>query len=177
MSSSKLLSMRQNFYAIAVGTAAGVTSGLVGWGGAQIIIPSMLYPSPLASYSQLSATGISLTSLSFSSCSSGYRFWVDNQVNIPLALSIGLPAVISARVGTHLAKKLSGDALELFFNGFSLLLIPTHLWVQRIRHNATYETHADTEDDNANIESKEMAKIEEDIMKDDVPSWILKFAP
>ena len=67
-----------------------------------------------------------------SSISSGYRFWSDNQVNIPLALSIGLPAVVSARVGSHIAK-LSGNALELFFNGFSLLLIPTHLWIQKIR--------------------------------------------
>ena len=37
-------------YAVGVGTAAGITSGLVGWGGAQIIIPSMLYPSLLANY-------------------------------------------------------------------------------------------------------------------------------
>jgi len=123
----------RHVYAVGIGTAAGITSGLVGWGGAQIIIPSMLYPSPLASYSQLSATGISLSSLSLSSISSGYRFWSDNQVNIPLALSIGLPAVVSARIGSHIAKKSSGNALELFFNGFSLLLIPTHLWIQKIR--------------------------------------------
>ena len=83
-------------------------------------------------------------------------------MNIPLALSIGLPAVLSARVGTHLAKKLSGDALELFFYGFSLLLIPTHLWVQKIRHNATSAaaTDANIEDDHANIECTKMAEIE-----------------
>merc|ERR1719183_3140171 len=108
-SMSSKLSIMRHAYAVGVGTAAGITSGLVGWGGAQIIIPSMLYPSPLASYSQLSATGISLSSLSLSSISSGYRFWSDNQVNIPLALSIGLPAVVSARVGSHIAKKLSGN--------------------------------------------------------------------
>ena len=130
---SSKLSMMRHAYAVGVGTAAGITSGLVGWGGAQIVIPSMIYPSPLANYSQLSATGISLSSLSLSSISSGYRFWSDNQVNIPLALSIGLPAVVSARIGSHIAKKLSGNALELFFNGFSLLLIPTHLWIQKIR--------------------------------------------
>ncbi|KAL7532530.1 hypothetical protein ACHAWF_004170 [Thalassiosira exigua] len=132
MNSSKLSLMR-HAYALAVGTVAGVTSGLVGWGGAQIVIPSMSYPGPLASYSQLSATGIALSSLSLSSLSSGYRFWTDDQVNVPVAVMIGLPAVFSARVGTRLAKRLSGDALQLFFNGFSLLLIPTHFWIQRRR--------------------------------------------
>jgi len=118
---------------MAVGATAGLTAGLVGWGAAQVIIPSMIYPSPLASYSQLSATGISLSALSLSSISSGYRFWTDNKVNIPIALGIGIPAVFSARVGSHFAKKLSGNALELFFNGFSLVLIPTHFWIQQRR--------------------------------------------
>ena len=141
-------------YAVGVGTAAGITSGLVGWGGAQIVIPSMSYPSPLASYSQLSATGISLSSLSLSSISSGYRFWSDNQVNIPMALSIGLPAVVSARVGSHIAKKLSGNALELFFNGFSLLLIPTHLWIQKIRSERDELDVVDIDKDKEDTASK-----------------------
>lgn len=29
------------------------------------------------------------------------------------------------------AKKLSGDALALFFNGFSMVMIPTHFWIQK----------------------------------------------
>lgn len=132
MSSSKLAFLRHG-YAMAVGTAAGVTSGLVGWGGAQVTIPSMSHPGLLASYSQLAATGISLTSLSLSSVSSGYRFWMDGRVDVPLALGIGLPALASARVGSQIAKRLSGNALQLFFNGFSLLLIPTHFWIQQQR--------------------------------------------
>ena len=44
---------------------------------------------------------------------------------------IGVPAVLSARVGSVWAKKLSGDALALFFNGFSMVMIPTHFWIQK----------------------------------------------
>ena len=122
--SAKLRFMR-HAYATAVGTAAGAAVGIVGWGGAQVIVPSMTYPGPLASYSQLSATGISLSSLSVSAVSSGYKFWKDELVDIPLAMVIGVPAVVSARIGSRFAKKMSGDALALFFNGL------VHFWIQQ----------------------------------------------
>mmetsp|Transcript_41814 Transcript_41814/g.75306 ORF Transcript_41814/g.75306 Transcript_41814/m.75306 type:complete len:301 (+) Transcript_41814:134-1036(+) len=125
------LQFQRRLYAIAVGATAGATVGMVGWGGAQVIIPSMTLSSPFAGLSQLSASGVSLASLSVSTMSSGYKFWQENCVNIPLALAIGIPAVLSARVGSHFAKKLSGDALMLFFNGFSIILIPTHFWIQQ----------------------------------------------
>ncbi|CAJ1956323.1 unnamed protein product [Cylindrotheca closterium] len=122
---------KRNLYAFTVGTAAGCAVGLCGWGGAQVIIPSMTLPMSFANYSQLSATGISLSSLSVSTLSSGYRFWEKDRVHLPIVLAIGIPAVFSARVGSHIAKKLSGDALALFFNGFSIVLIPTHFYIQK----------------------------------------------
>ena len=94
----------------------GATVGLVGWGGAQVIIPSMTASYPFAGLSQLAATGVSLASLSVSTITSGYKFWHDNRVDIPLlalALAIAFPSVISARVGSHFAKKMIGDALAL----------------------------------------------------------------
>lgn len=127
---------QRSVFAFAVGVTAGGTVGLVGWGGAQVILPSMTTTayrsvSSVAGYSQLTATGISLTSLSVSTISSGLRFWQDDRVCVPIALAVGLPAVVSARCGSHLAHRLSGDALALFFNGFSIVLIPTHFWIQR----------------------------------------------
>ena len=121
----------RNLYATAVGALAGTTFGIVGYGGAQVIIPFMTFPFPIANYSQLSATGISLSSLSISALTSGYQFWHQECVNIQLAMIIGVPAVLSARVGSMYAKKLSGDALALFFNGFSMVMIPTHFWIQK----------------------------------------------
>jgi len=123
--------LMRHAYAMAVGATAGATVGIVGWGGAQVIIPAMTHPGSYANFSQLSATGITLSSLSLSVIASGYKFWHEGRVNIPLAMAIGFPAVISARIGSHFAKKLSGDALALFFNGFNLVLIPTHFWIQQ----------------------------------------------
>lgn len=127
------LGLLRHAYALSVGTAAGATVGIVGWGGAQVVIPSLTLRIPVASYSQLSATGISLSSLSVSSVSSGCEFWRDGRVDVMTAAAIGLPAVFSARVGTRLAKRMSGDALELFFNGCSLVLMPMHFWIQQRR--------------------------------------------
>ena len=51
---------------------------------------------------------------------------------VPIAMSIAVPAVISARFGTvYLAQRLSSNALALFFNAFSVILIPTHFWIQQ----------------------------------------------
>lgn len=128
---STTLQLTRKLYATAVGSAAGATVGMVGWGGAQVIIPLMTHPSNFANFTQLSATGISLSSLSLSTVSSGLKFWHEDKVNLPIAFAIGLPAVMSAYVGSHIAKKISGDALSLFFNGFSIVLIPTHFWIQQ----------------------------------------------
>jgi uncharacterized membrane protein YfcA len=116
MSFSSILSKiqpKRNLYAFTVGTAAGCAVGLCGWGGARVIIPSMSLPVSFANYSQLSAAGISLSSLSVSTLSSGYRFWEKYRIHLPMMLAIGIPAVLSARVGSRIAKKLSGDTLAL----------------------------------------------------------------
>lgn len=60
----------RHLYAICVGGVAGATVGVVGWGGGQVIIPAMTLSASVG-LSQLSATGVSLTSLSISAVSSG----------------------------------------------------------------------------------------------------------
>ena len=120
----------------------GSTIGLVGWGGAQVIIPGMTYKyQNLGLFngiglSQLSATGISLSCLSLSTISSSIQFIKDNKLNIEIACCIGIPSTISARLSTiYIAKRLSNDALALFFNGASIILIPTHFIIQQRRKN------------------------------------------
>lgn len=141
MSTNKLkLCLERSAYAFAVGTISGGVVGLCGWGGAQVMIPSMTLPVRCANYSQLSASGISLSSLSVSTMSSGYRYWQEGCINLPIVLALGIPAVISARLGSHIAKKLSSDALALFFNSFSIVLIPIHYYIQqRAGHLANQE--------------------------------------
>jgi len=124
------LHVKQHMYGFAVGTLAGTTFGLVGWGGAAIVIPLLTIATPIANLSQLSATGVSLSTLSMSTLSSGYKYWNNDCVNLPLVLLISIPSMIAARVGTHVARKLSNDALALLFNGSNLVLLPAHFWIQ-----------------------------------------------
>ena len=122
----------RHLWAFGSGVVAGGTIGAVGWGGAQVLIPSLTWsPHPLVpGLPQLAATGVSLVSLSFSTLTTGFQFWKDDHVHVPVALMIGIPAVVSARVGTLWAKKLSGPTLTLIFNIGSIILIPTHFWIQ-----------------------------------------------
>jgi uncharacterized membrane protein YfcA len=93
-----------------------------------VIIPGMTHPT--MAMSQLSATGISLSSLSVSVVTSGFHFLQEDRVAVETALAIAIPSILSARLGTVLAHRLSGEALSLIFNGSSLLLIPTHFFIQ-----------------------------------------------
>jgi uncharacterized membrane protein YfcA len=115
---------KRHLYAFGAGSVAGAMVGTVGWGGAQVLIPALTAKHSLANAPQLAATGVSLTSLSWSTVSMGWEFWHENKVHVPLALMIGIPAVVSARIGTQLAKRLSGDALELIFNCSRYVTLP-----------------------------------------------------
>ena len=130
-SSSLFQQLPRHVYSFTAGLAAGGTIGAVGWGGAQVLIPALTWPHPtVAGLSQLSATGVSLTSLGFSTVTTGYQFWQDDQVQTQVAVMVGIPAVLSARAGTQWAKRLSGRRLALMFNIGSIVLIPTHFWIQ-----------------------------------------------
>lgn len=122
---------------------SNIAVGIVGWGGGQIIIPAFTYSHPIANIPQLSATGLSLSGLALSSLSSGSKFWREKSVNIPIALSIGVPAVASSLIGSQIAKRLSGNVLALVFNGFSIVSIPVFFWIQQRRASKHYEDDND----------------------------------
>lgn len=124
-------SLRRHLYSLVIGSAAGATVGLVGWGGAQIIIPAMAWPNPAyAGLTQLAATGVCLASLSVSTATSGWEYWRKGSVDAPLAATIGASSALSAQWGTRLARRLSGRSLALVFDGLSMVFIPTHYWIQ-----------------------------------------------
>jgi uncharacterized membrane protein YfcA len=117
--------------ASAIGFIAGGTLGLVGWGGGQIIIPSLT--SPWIGLSQIAATGTSLTSLSFAATVAASKFLWHDQAHLYTAVCISIPSIVAARFGARLAGKLNGEVHALIFNGLSLLLLPTHFYVQQRR--------------------------------------------
>lgn len=120
---------RRHAYAASVGFTGGACVGLVGWGGAQFIIPGMTHS--LMGLSQLASTGVSLVSLSVSTCSSAAKFVMDDSANLQVAAMMAVPSIVTARFGAKLAARLSDDVLQLAFNAASCLLIPTHFLVQR----------------------------------------------
>lgn len=125
------LHVKQKIYGFSVGCLSGTTFGLVGWGGAAIVTPLLTIPTPVANMSQFSASGVTLSTLAVSTISSGYKYWKNDCVDLNLALCIAIPSMIAARAGTHLARKLSNDTLALIFNGSSVIMIPTHYWIQQ----------------------------------------------
>ena len=119
----------RHVYASAVGFSGGTCVGLVGWGGAQFIIPGMTHP--LMGLSQLAATGVSLCSLSCSTVTSAASFIANDSVSISTAAAIAIPSIASARIGARWAARMPDDVLQLAFNAASVILIPTHFLVQR----------------------------------------------
>jgi uncharacterized membrane protein YfcA len=101
-----------------------------GWGGAQIIKPSL---TSLLSLSQIAANGASLASLSVAGTVGATKFLLEDRVDLLIAASIAVPSVMSARVGVVLAQRMSSEVLALIFNGMSVVLIPTHFLVQEYR--------------------------------------------
>ena len=114
-----------------IGLAAGATLGLVGWGGAQVIQPSLTHPA--LGLSQLAASGVSLASLSVAVCAGASRFAAADNADLLLAAAVGLPSIAGAALGSRVAARMSSAALALVFNGGSVLLLPTHFAVQRWR--------------------------------------------
>lgn len=111
-------------------TFVGLTLGLCGWGGAQVIKPG------LTSYlgvGQLAANGTSLTSLSFAATTSAGNFFFSGNADMATAITIAIPSMIGARIGIRIAQKLSSEVLSLIFNGMSVIMIPMHFMVQEHR--------------------------------------------
>lgn len=115
----------------AAGFVGGALIGLVGWGGAQVVIPSLHHPVVGATGAQ--AAAVSLCALSMSAVTGGVAYALDNSADLLVAGAIGAPAMLGARQGVRIASKLSTAASGAIFNGLSVIMIPTHFAVQHYR--------------------------------------------
>ena len=116
----------------AIGFGGGCCVGLVGWGGAQIVVPGLTHPA-LGGLSQLAASGISVLSQSVAATAGSLNYLQAGVVDLQTAGAIALPSIVGARAGVALARRLQPDLHALIFNGMSVLLLPTHFVVQRWR--------------------------------------------
>ncbi len=101
----------------AVGTAAGLFSGLFGVGGGAVIVPLLVL---WLGYGEKEATGTSLAAIAGiaavgAAIQAGY-----GNVDVGRALLVGLPAVGGVLFGTWLQQRLRAELIGLLF---ALLLI------------------------------------------------------
>lgn len=116
--------MTQYLGLILVGLAAGTLSGLLGIGGATIIIPALIY---IYKMTQHDAQGTSLAALLLPiGILAVIKYWQRGHVNFVFALLIVLGFVIGGYLGAHLAQPIPDHILRKMFGGF-LLLIALHL--------------------------------------------------
>ena len=100
------------FKLAAIGTAAGIFSGLFGVGGGTIIVPLLIF---WFAYSEHEATGTSLAAIVVIAAIGVLTQGVYGNVDVKDGLLIGIPAVAGVVAGASLQQRISGRALSLMF--------------------------------------------------------------
>lgn len=103
--------------AVAVGFAAGVTSGLIGVGGGVLFVPGLVI---FFGLSQLGAEATSLVAVVIVAVVGAWRQHGYGNVRLRDGLVIGALSPLGVVAGTALANALSERALELSFAGVQL---------------------------------------------------------
>jgi uncharacterized protein len=97
---------------IAIGTLAGLFSGLFGVGGGTVIVPLLIL---WLGYDQRAATGTSLAAIIFIAAFAAALQAAYGNVRVLDGLLVGVPAVGGVLVGTWLAQRLDVRAISLMF--------------------------------------------------------------
>jgi hypothetical protein len=97
---------------MAIGTAAGLFSGLFGVGGGTVIVPLLVV---WLGYEEREATGTSLAAIVFIAAFAAALQGVYGNVHVLDALLVGIPAVGGVLFGTWLQQRVQVRALSLLF--------------------------------------------------------------
>jgi uncharacterized membrane protein YfcA len=121
--------MKSFLTSLLIGLAAGVFGGLVGLGGGVVMIPLMV---GLAGLRQHEAHGTSLVALVFTGAMGAATYATRGAVDVAAAVSLAVPAVLTARLGARYAHSLPEWQLKRAFGAFlvlvtALLLLKPHL--------------------------------------------------
>jgi uncharacterized membrane protein YfcA len=101
----------------AIGTAAGLFSGLFGVGGGTLIVPLLVL---WFGYREHVATGTSLAAIGVIAVFAVATHGAYGNVDVAKGLLVGLPAVAGVLAGTSLQQRISGRTISLMF---SVLLV------------------------------------------------------
>jgi uncharacterized membrane protein YfcA len=96
----------------AIGTAAGLFSGLFGVGGGTVIVPLLVL---WLGYGERVATGTSLAAIAIIAVAGAAVHGLYGNVHLDDAALIGLPAVAGVIGGTWLQQRLPQRAISLLF--------------------------------------------------------------
>jgi uncharacterized membrane protein YfcA len=97
---------------MAIGTAAGLFSGLFGVGGGSVIVPLLVL---WLSYGEREATATSLAAIVFIAGFAAAVQGLYGNVNVGYAALIGVPAVGGVLLGTWLQQRLRTRSIALLF--------------------------------------------------------------
>lgn len=98
----------------AIGTAAGLFSGLFGVGGGSVIVPLLVL---WLGYDERSATATSLAAIVFIAAFAAATQGLYGNVRVLDALLVGVPAVGGVLFGTWLHRRVHNRVISLMFAG------------------------------------------------------------
>jgi uncharacterized membrane protein YfcA len=102
-----------------IGALAGLLSGLLGIGGATIIVPALVW---LLGVNQLTAQGTSLWVIAPTAIVGALIYNKHQSANLPMALLITLGAIVGAIAGASAAQVLPAPLLKRLFGVFLVLM-------------------------------------------------------
>lgn len=109
--------MRRTLQLAAIGTAAGVFSGLFGVGGGMVLVPLLIL---LLGYGEREAAGTSLAAIAVIAAIAASVQALYGNVHLGKGLLIGLPAVGGVLAGTWLQQRVPQRTISL---AFAVLLV------------------------------------------------------
>ena len=97
---------------MAIGTAAGLFSGLFGVGGGSVIVPLLVL---WLAYDEHTATATSLAAIVFIAAFAAATQGLYGNVRLLDAVLVGVPAVGGVLLGTWLQQRVPGRSISLMF--------------------------------------------------------------
>ncbi len=104
--------LRRSAKLAAIGTAAGLFSGLFGVGGGSVIVPLLVL---WLAYDERTATATSLAAIVFIAAFAAATQGLYGNVDVRDALLVGVPAIGGVLLGTWLHRRMHNRAISLMF--------------------------------------------------------------
>jgi uncharacterized protein len=102
----------QSLKLMAIGTVAGLFSGLFGVGGGSVIVPLLVL---WLGYDERPATGTSLAAIVFIAGFAAATQGLYGNVRVLDAVLVGVPAIGGVLIGTRLQQRIHTDTISLLF--------------------------------------------------------------